>query len=310
MKRLQYLIILGLGLLYLGAAQPALSASAPPAKIRVVATTQDLAAITRAVGGDKVDVFAIGKGNQDPHFVPPKPSYVLKLKNADLLVSVGMELDVWANTLLDASGNPKINRTGPNYVDASLGIPVIAPPFRKIDRSLGDVHPQGNPHYQLDPVDAKYMSLNIVNGLKYVDPADAAYFDAQRQIFLKALAGHLTGWMKEAEALKGVKVLTYHESWPYFERRFGLDIVGNVEPKPGIPPSPKYIAELIQKSKAQGVKFIITEPYYPRSATDTVARAIGVPVLVLPSSVGGAPGVDDYFQLFDYDLGAMLKALH
>lgn len=278
-------------------------------KIKVVTSLPDLASITRAVGGDKVEVFSIGKGNQDPHFIPPKPSFILKLKDADMLVQVGMGLEAWLPPLVENSRNQKIFRNGPGFVDASVGLPALGVPAVKVDRSMGDVHGMGNPHYWLDPVNAKYISANIVNGLKRVDPADSAYFDQQRMIFLKSLATHLTGWMKQAKPLQGVKVITYHDSWPYFSRRFGLDIVGFIEPKPGIQPSPKYLAELIKRVKDQHVKLIIMEPYFNRQNPDMLAKATGAKVVVLPPSVGGAPGVDDYFDLFSYQIKTLLDNL-
>jgi len=278
-------------------------------KIQVVTSLEDLAAITRAVGGDKVEVFSIGKGYQNPHFVPPKPSFILKLKGADLLVQVGMGLEPWLQPLVDSSRNSRIFRGSPGFVDASVGVPALGIPVGRVDRSMGDVHGMGNPHYWLDPVNAKYISANIVNGLKRVDPADSAYFEQQRQIFLKRLAGKLTGWVKQAKPLQGLHVVTYHQSWPYFANRFGLNVVGFIEPQPGIPPSAKYLAGLIPKLKNQNVKLIIMEPYFNRQSADMVAKAIGAKVVVLPPSVGGTPEVTDYFGLFDYQLRMLLKNL-
>lgn len=278
-------------------------------KIKVVTSLSDLAAITSAVGGDKVEVFSIGKGNQDPHFVPPKPSFILKLKDADMVVQVGMGLEPWLPPLIENSRNLKLFRGAPGFVDTSFGIPVLNIPYGKVDRSLGDVHGQGNPHYWLDPVNAKYISANIVAGLKRVDPADSDYFDQHRQAFLKALAGKLTVWVKEAKPLNGVKVITYHQSWPYFEKRFGLNVVCNIEPKPGIQPSPKYIASLIARVKAENIQLIIMEPYFNRQVPDMIAKATGIKVVVLPPSVGGMPGINDYFELFDYQLSTLLKSI-
>jgi len=278
--------------------------------IRVAASSQDLAAIAQAVGGDKVSVFSLSSGMQNPHFVPPKPSAMVKLKNADMVVRTGMELDIWMDPLIEGSRNTALFRNAAGYVDASVGVHVLGAPASKIDRSMGDVHPYGNPHYWLDPVNAKTISLNIVNGLKRVDPADAAYFDAQRQAFLKQLAAHLTQWIQQAKPLAGTPVITYHDSWPYFAGRFGLNVVGTVEPLPGMPPSPKSLAQLIAKAKSQQVKFILVEPYFNRASCDAVAQASGARVIVMPPSVGGAPGVNDYFQLFDRDLGLLLQALH
>lgn len=278
-------------------------------KIQVVTSLEDLASITRAVGGDKVSVFAIGKGYQNPHFVPPKPSFILKLRDADMLVQVGMGLEPWLQTLVDSSRNHKLFRGSPGFVDASVGVPALGVPTGKVDRSMGDVHGLGNPHYWLDPVNAKYISANIVSGLKRVDPADGPYFDQQRQIFLKSLAGKVTHWLQEGKPLRGVNVVTYHQSWPYFANRFGLNVVGFIEPQPGIPPSAKYLAGLIPKLKAEHVKLILVEPYFNRQAPDMVAKAIGAKVVVLPPSVGGLPEIHDYFQLFDFQLDLLLKAL-
>lgn len=279
------------------------------AKIHVVTSLEDLAAITQAVGGDKVDVFSIGKGTQDPHFIPPKPSFILKLRNADMIVQVGLGLEPWLPPLIENSRNHKIYPGSVGFVDASMGVPLLNVPYGKVDRSLGDVHGQGNPHYWLDPVNAKYISANIVAGLKRVDPADSEYFEQQRQIFLKGLAKKLTGWLTEAKPLAGVKVITYHQSWPYFEHRFGLDVVCNIEPKPGIPPSPKYINQLIQRVKTEHIQLILMEPYFNHQVPDLIANATGIKVVTLPPSVGGMPGVDSYFKLFDYQLATLLKSL-
>jgi zinc/manganese transport system substrate-binding protein len=295
------------GLISLGSFN--IQANAATEKIKVVASLEDVAAITRAVGGTKVDVFAIGKGYQNPHFIPPKPSFILKLRDADMLVQVGMGLEPWLQPLVDSSRNQKLFRGSPGFVDTSLGVPVLGIPAGRIDRSLGDVHGQGNPHYWLDPVNAKYISANIVNGLKRVDPQDSAYFDEQRQLFLKSLASHLSGWIKKGKPINGLNVVTYHQSWPYFANRFGLNVVGFIEPQPGIPPSAKYLAGLIPKLKAQNVKLILVEPYFNRQAADMVAHSIGATVVILPPSVGGLPGITDYFQLFDSQLDLLLKNL-
>jgi zinc/manganese transport system substrate-binding protein len=295
-------------LLVLALVLPNLSAVAA-GKLKVITATEDLASIVREVGGDKVEVFSISQGNQNPHFVPPKPSYMLKLKNADLLVRTGMELDIWLDPLIEGSRNTRIFRNGPGYVDASLGLHALGPAASKIDRSMGDVHPYGNPHYWLDPVNAKSISLNVVNGLKRVDPADATYFDQRRMIFLKGLAARLTGWINEAKPLSGVPIITYHDQWPYFQQRFGIKVVGHLEPLPGIPPSPKSLAQLIEQAKKEHVKLIITAPYYNQGPALTVARATGAKVVQVPTSVTASAGVTSYFQLFDTIIGALVKNL-
>lgn len=278
-------------------------------KVKIVTTTEDLASIARSVGGDKVEVFAMGKGFQNPHFIPPRPSFILKLKEADLLVAVGMDLEPWLQPLVQNSRNSRIFLNATGYVDCSVGVPLLQVPVNRVNRTMGDIHAQGNPHYWLDPVNAKFISANIVNGLKRVDPAGAAYYDQQRQAFLKQLAGKITGWVGAAKPLNGVKVIAYHNSWPYFEKRFGLDIVTFIEPKPGIPPSPKHLQSVIQTAKKHGVKVIIMEPYFPRSGPDMVAKATGAKVIVLPPSVGGSKAAADYFSLFDQLIALMKQAI-
>lgn len=278
-------------------------------KIRVVTSTPDLAAIARAVGGDKVEVSSIAIGSQNLHFVPARPSHILKLKNADLLVQVGMGLEPWLPPLVESSRNAKIFLGSPGFVDASQGVTALNVPNGRVDRSMGDVHSAGNPHYWLDPVNAKIISGNILQGLKRADSENAAYYEQQRQAFLKQLASQLTGWMKRAQPLQGEKVITYHDSWPYFSKRFGLKVVGFIEPKPGITPSPKHIQSLIRQVKQEKVSLIIMEPYFNRSAPDMIAAATGARVVVLPPSVGGVSQAKDYWSLFDTLLDTMLKNL-
>jgi zinc/manganese transport system substrate-binding protein len=254
-------------------------------------------------------VFPMGRGYQDPHFVPPKPSFILKLKQADMLVVSGLDLEPWLQPLVDNSRNSKIFLGGPGYVDASFGVPLLQVPTVRVTRFMGDIHSQGNPHYWLDPVNARYISANIANGLKRLDPENAAYYEQQRQVFLKQLAARMTQWLAAAKPLKGMKVIAYHNSWPYLEKRFGLNIVSFLEPKPGIPPSPKHLQAVIQKAKAENVKVIIMEPFFPRSGPDMVAKATGAKVVVLPSSVGGAAGVTDYFSLFDRQIALLKQAI-
>jgi len=301
-------LFLIIALIFMGISFPAFAKpQAPSQKIHVVTSSEDLESITKAIAGDKADVTSIGKGYQNPHFVPPKPSFMLKLKDANLLVEIGMELEVWLNPLVEGSRNSRIYKNAPGFVDASYGVPVLGSPASKIDRSLGDVHPFGNPHYWLDPVNAKYISANITEGLIRVDPDNAAYYEAHHQIFLKQLAHEITGWINRAKPLRGVHVITYHESWTYFANRFGLDVVGTIEPKPGIPPTPKHTQWLIETAQKQHVKFIMVEPYYNHAVADQVAKASGAKVVIVPPSVGGASGADNYFTLFDTILNLLLQ---
>jgi ABC-type Zn uptake system ZnuABC Zn-binding protein ZnuA len=278
-------------------------------KLQVVTTIPDLADITRTIGGPFVQVTALAEGRQNAHFIPARPSLILKLQHADMLVQVGLGLEQWLPPLVDASRNSRIFRGSAGFVDASQGVPLLQIPVGTVDRSMGDLHGAGNPHYWLDPVNAKFISANIVQGLKRVDPVHAAYYDQQRQVFLKQLASRLTTWIQVGKPLKGVRVIAYHNTWPYLEKRFGLDIVGFVEPKPGIAPSPRHIQETIAKVKQHHVQLILMEPYFPRTAPDMIAKATGARVVVIPASVGGVAEASSYFELFDTLLARLTHAL-
>jgi len=291
----------------------AIVASAPPAaaaKLFVVATTPDLAAITREVGGDKVEVESLAVGTQDPHFVDPKPSFIVKLNRADVYVKRGLDLEVgWAPVLEKGARNANVLPGGQGYVDASVGIAPLEVPSGPVSRAMGDVHPFGNPHYQLDPDNAKVVARNIVDGLSRVDVADAAYFGQRLADFSRRVDERLAGWLQMLAPYRGTKIVTYHKSWDYFAQRFGLDIIGTMEPKPGVAPSPAHLAQLITLMQAQHCKLLIKEPFYPENLTSIVAEKTGATVLVLPDSPGGAAATDDYFALLDYDVRHVAAAL-
>jgi len=295
-----------------GLATAALLALAPAAraerKLYVVTTLTDLAAIAEAVGGDKVRVESIGKGTEDPHNVATRPSHVVKLNKADLFVRVGMELELWSQPLSDAARNAKILLGGPGYVDVSVGAEILEIPTTKYDRSMGDLHPYGNPHFWLDPLNGKVIAVNIAAGLKRIAPADADYFDQNLKRFCAQVDEKLPGWLKLMAPYKDVKVVTYHRSWPNFAHRFGLNIVNYVEPKPGVPPSPTHIVSLIAHMKAEDVKVIIQEPYFDLKVGKFVAEKTGAKLLVLSPSVGGEEGIRTYFDLFDRDLEKLVSA--
>lgn len=276
-------------------------------KLRIVTTTPDLAEIAQAVGGEHVEVFSIARGTQNIHFIPGKPSFILKLKDADMLVQVGMGLEIWLQPLVDGARNPRVFTGGKGFVNASEGIKPLRLPVGQPDRLMGDIHGAGNPHYWLDPVNAKIVAYNILKGLERVDPSHQAEYEANYKAFLKELAAHLTTWLQRTKPLKGVRVISYHDTWPYFTQRFGLNVVGFVEPKPGIPPSPQHIRKTIEQIKAERIPFIIMEPYFSRTVPDMIARETGARVIVLPSSVGGVPGATDYFKLFDEILNRLLS---
>jgi ABC-type Zn uptake system ZnuABC Zn-binding protein ZnuA len=284
--------------------------TASAAKTYVVTTTPDLAAIARDVGGDKMEAESLAVGTQDPHFADPKPSFILKLNRADLYVKRGLELEIgWAPVLENGARNAKILLDGPGYVDASVGITPLEVPGGTVSRAMGDVHPYGNPHYQLDPANAKIIARNIVSGLTRVDPADQVYFEQRLAEFDKRVDEKLAGWLQLMAPYRGTKVVTYHKSWDYFAERFGLDIIGTMEPKPGVPPSPAHLAQLITLMQAQHCKLVIKEPFYPENLTRVVAEKTGATVLTLPESPGGASGTDDYFSFIDYNVKQVAAAL-
>ena len=292
-------------LLSLAIAVPAVAA--PP---KVVTTTEDLAALVREVAGDKVVVDAIAKGYQDPHFVEAKPSFILKLHDADLLVVIGRELEIgWLPPLLTQSRNPKIQVGAAGYLDASTGVRILEIPTGQITRAMGDVHPSGNPHYWLDPDNGRIIARSIAAALARLSPADKAYFDQRYADFDKRLSDAQKRWDAAMAPYKGTKVVTYHRSWPNFTARFGLDVMGYVEPKPGIPPSPSHTIELIQEMKRQGVKLILVEPYFDLKTPESIAREVGGKVMVLTPSVGGVKEAGSYIALFDYNVNLLTTAL-
>lgn len=280
-------------------------------KLKVVTTTADLASLTKEVGGDRVEVTSIARGYQDPHFVEPKPSYLLLLKNADLLEVVGLDLEIgWLPPLLDQSRNNKIRPGSKGYLDLSRGVNILDRPSGPINRSMGDVHPLGNPHYWLDPANAVRMAILIEQKLEELDPANAQYYRTRLNTFKGKMNEANKRWMAELAPFRNAKIVTYHNSWPNFAKHFGLTVVGYVEPKPGIPPSPSHTFDLINMMKEQKVKVIMMEPYFDVKTPQSIAQRTGASLIVIYPSVGGAKsGTDDYFQLFDYNIKNLVKAL-
>jgi zinc/manganese transport system substrate-binding protein len=280
------------------------------AATKVVTTTQDLESLTREVGGDKVTVESLAKGYQDPHFVEAKPSFILKLHAADLLIAVGRELEIgWLPPLINQSRNSRIQPNGDRYLDASLTAKILEIPTGQITRAMGDVHPSGNPHYWLGPDNGRRIAQAIQKKLSEISPGDAAYFAQRYADFDRRLADAEKRWQAATAPYKGVKVVTYHRSWPNFTDAFGLNVIGYVEPKPGIPPSPSHTLELIQEMKRQQVKIIMVEPYFDRKTPDAIARETGAQVIVLAPSVGGEKDVTDYFKLFDHNVDLVVNAI-
>lgn len=281
------------------------------AKLKVVTTTSDIAAIMREVGGDRIGVTSIARGYQDPHFVEPKPSFLLLLRDADLLAVIGLDLEIgWLPPLLDQSRNNRIRPGSAGYLDLSQGVEILDRPKGSVDRSMGDVHPTGNPHYWLDPANAVRMAIQIEKRLSQLRSADTPYFRERLNTFKLKMSAADKRWRTALAPFRGAKIVTYHNSWPNFVRRYGLDVVGYVEPKPGVPPSPAHTFSLINMMKEQKVKVILMEPYFDHKTPQSIADRTGAKLMIIYPSVGGAKsGSDDYFALFDLNVANLVKAL-
>jgi zinc/manganese transport system substrate-binding protein len=279
-------------------------------KLNVVTTTEDLASIAREVGGDHVSVEALARGYQDPHFVEAKPSFILKLQRADVLVAVGRELEIgWLPPLEQQSRNSKIQPGADGYLDASLQAEILEIPTGQITRAMGDVHPLGNPHYWLDPENGKRIAKEIADKYSQLRSNDTAYFEQRLNDFIARLDAAEKRWLAMTAPYKGTKMVTYHRSFPNLAKRFDLDIVGYVEPRPGIPPTPQHTLDLINEMKRQNVKLVLVEPYFDLKTPNAIGRETGAQVLVMPPSVGGVKEVTDYFKLFDYDINLLVDAI-
>ena len=278
-------------------------------KLNVITATTDLASLAQEVGGDKINVESMAKGYQDPHFVEAKPSFLLKLRQADLLVVVGLQLEIgWLPPLITQSGNSRIQVGANGYLDASQFAEILEIPQGSITRAMGDVHPLGNPHYWLDPDNGRRVARGIAGKLGEMDPEDTAYFQQRFQDFDRRLSEADKKWQADMKPFHGRKVITYHNSAPNFAKHFGLNVVGFVEPRPGIPPTPSHTLEVINMMKRDHVKVIMVEPYFDRKTPDSIARETGGTVVEYLPSVGGVKEVTTYFQLFDYDIALLTKA--
>jgi ABC-type Zn uptake system ZnuABC Zn-binding protein ZnuA len=293
------------------AAIAALAAAAPAAaQLRVVTTTEDLASIAREVGGDRIGVEALARGNQNPHFVEPKPSFLARLNRADLLIVVGRELEQsWLPPLITQSRNRRIQLGSPGYLDASLTVRILEIPTGPVTRAMGDVHASGNPHYWLDPGNGLLIARAIEERLGQLAPADRPLFKQRADDFERRLREAQARWDALIGPFKGTEIVTYHRSWPNFAERFGLTVIGYVEPKPGIPPPASHIVSLIAEMKRERIRVILVEPYFDLRTPEAIARDTGARVLVMPPSVGGVPEASDYIKLFDYNLALLVAAL-
>jgi zinc/manganese transport system substrate-binding protein len=293
-----------------GAASFTPGAASAAGKLNVITTTEDLASLAREVGGDRIDVESLARGYQDPHFVEPKPSFILKLNKADLLIAVGRELEIgWLPPLVTQARNARLQPGAAGYLDASQTAKILELPTGQVTRAMGDVHPQGNPHYWLDPGNGRRIAQAIQKKLAELQPGDAAYFAGRYADFDKRLGAAEKGWDARMAPYKGLKIVTYHRSWPNFVDRFGLDVIGYIEPRPGIPPSPSHTLDLIQEMKRQGVKIMLVEPYFDLKTPNAIARDTLAKVLVMAPSVGGEKEITDYIKLFDYDINMLITAI-
>jgi len=277
-------------------------------RIRVVATTTDLRSLTEAVGGDLIDAVSLVPANFDAEEYQPKPQDVLRLKGAKLVVRVGLDYDLWFDRLLEATAARELRRGGPGYVDASYGIAPLEVRGVTIGPGDGHAHGSGNPHYWLDPKNAEFITANILWGLARVDPANAKVYEANRQAFLARLSTKLTEWETRLAPLRGMPLIAYHNSWPYFARRFRLDFADFLEIRPGVPSTPSHLAGIIEAMRTRGVRIVVREPHEPERDVAFVAAKSGASVVVLAASVGALPGAGDYLSLFDTDVAVLVDA--
>ncbi|HXI14303.1 MAG TPA: metal ABC transporter substrate-binding protein [Thermoanaerobaculia bacterium] len=287
-----------------------LTTNAHAAKLKVVTTTADLASIAQEIAGDRASISSIARGYQDPHSVETKPSFLLQLRQTDLLVVVGLELEAgWLPPLLDQSRNQKIRPGTSGYLDVSQGVEILDRPTGTVNRSMGDVHAMGNPHYWLDPANAVRIAIQIQQRLGQLDPSNAAVYSSRLGNFKQRLNEANKRWTAQLAPYRGAKVVTYHNSWASFAKRYGINVVGYVEPKPGVPPSPSHTFQLIKLMKEQRVKAVLVEPYFDLKTPQSVASRTGARVLVLFPSVGATPAVGDYIKLFDRNVSELVKVL-
>lgn len=319
-------------------------------KLLVVGSIPDFAAIARELGGERVETAYIAKGNQDPHFVLPKPSYARLLHDADMFITTGLDLELWAPTLIDKARNPKIVEGAIGYVSASAGLQLLDVPARGVDRSAGDIHVYGNPHIHTSPINAKKIAENILVGLKRVDPEHADVYERNFQRFIaridSAMFGpelvqlvggdvlsemvvngslmdflnseqidgvrlieKLGGWLRKGLVFRGEKIITYHKNWEYFCRDFGLQIVDYVEPKPGIPPTARHVKEVIDEIRRHGIRIMLVAAHFERETPRKIEERTGVKAVILPLSVEGGPGIHTIFDLYDYWVDEICKAI-
>ncbi len=286
-----------------------LASSSGLGQLKVVTSLPDLESIAKLIGGGQVDVFSIATGFQNPHFVDPKPSYILKLSRADVFVTVGLDLEIgWVPPLLNSARNSRILKGGEGYIDASVNVPLLQVPT-SASRAQGDIHIYGNPHYWLDPMNGKIIARNILETFVRLDPDHRSIYESNLKKFDETLDAKIKVWTAQMLPFKGTKIIAYHNEWPYFEQRFGLQIVDFLEPKPGIPPTPSQLLKVINEMKRDQIKIIIISPYFTTESADLVARNTGGKVVTLATSVAADEQIKTYFDLFDHNISQLLEAL-
>jgi ABC-type Zn uptake system ZnuABC Zn-binding protein ZnuA len=279
------------------------------ADLKVATSLGDLASVAQTVGGKHVTAISLCKGYEDPHFVPAKPSLMKAIQDADVFVSVGLELDGgWLPLVIPGSRNSKIQVGQPGFVDASEGVNVLEKPTGTVSRAEGDVHPLGNPHYYMDPKNLEVVADHLARVFSDLDPTNAADYAANAKDFDARMEKALAGWKKELKPYAGTPIVTFHRNFDYFMDRFNLKLFGTVEPKPGIPPNPRYLAETADSMKKAGVRVVLYQPYYDADASNQLAGKAGGTALEIPTEVGGMPEAKDVFSKFDFIVSALVKA--
>ena len=287
----------------------ALPISSGADKVRVVTTIPDLKSLAEVVGGDLVEVDSLTRGTQNFHEAEVRPSMMLKLRRSEVLIENGLGLDAWVDVAVLGANNPKVIRGAPGRIDVSRGIPVLEVPSVRVDRSMGDVHPLGNPHFSLDPGLAPLVTQTILDGLARLAPERRGDFERNRREFLSRLDGEMSRWTKLMEPVKGAKVVVFHPDFIYFVHRFGLVQVGTVEDKPGIPPSPQHVVRLIRQIKEEKIKVILVEPWNDVKLAQRIAEEAGAKAIVFASAVGAVKGADNYIAAIDYNVKTLAEAL-
>lgn len=288
----------------------ALITPAVQAKLNVVATLPDFGSVAEEVGGDRIKVTNLARGGEDPHFVDARPSLIVVLNKADLLIYGGAELEMgWLPPLANNARNSKILPGASGNLNAAVGVRLLDIPVGPVDRSQGDVHPSGNPHYMLDPLNAKIVATSIAEKLATLDPANGEFYKANARRFGERIDQKLIEWTKKLAPLRSTKVVTYHKSFDHFLERFGLVLAGTIEPKPGIEPSPTHINALIPRMKQEGVKLMLIEHNRPKKTPNYVAHATGAKLVLAPQMVGGDEAASDYVGLIDHLVKLVSEAM-